>query len=68
MNKYTNPEICTLPKASELREQLSASMNSSVREQIASLFDEATFVETGAFTHPFAFEGKISIFISAPSQ
>ncbi len=50
LNKYTNPEICTLPKASELREQLNASMNSSVREQIASLFDEATFVETGAFT------------------
>lgn len=50
LNKYKSPEICSLPNAQELRAALTASESSTVREQIALLFDANTFVETGAFT------------------
>lgn len=50
MNKYKTQEICSLPNAQELRAALTSSESSSVREQIALLFDANTFVETGAFT------------------
>ncbi len=49
MNKYKNHEICALPSAADLRAALTASESSDVRNQIALLFDENTFVETGAF-------------------
>lgn len=50
MNKYKTQEICSLPNVQELRAALTASESSTVREQIAMLFDANTFVETGAFT------------------
>ena len=50
MDKYTKPQVCALPGAAELRAQLTASEGSSVREEIAMLFDAETFVETSAFT------------------
>ena len=50
MDKYTKPEICGLPKAEELRAALQSGEGSDVREQLAMLFDEASFVETGAYT------------------
>ena len=50
MNKYSNPKICSTPSAAELRAALTASESSEVRNQIALLFDESTFVETSAFT------------------
>ena len=50
MNKYTNPEICGLPSAQELRASLAAGEGSDAREQIRMLFDSDTFVETSAYT------------------
>ncbi len=50
MNKYTKPNFCALPSASELRESLRASEASEVRNQIAMIFDKDTFVETSAYT------------------
>ena len=50
MNKYTNPEICGLPSAQELRASLAAGEGSDARVQIAMLFDSNTFVETSAYT------------------
>lgn len=50
MNKYTNPQFRSLPSAAELRASVVAGEGSDARNQIAMLFDEATFVETGAFT------------------
>ncbi|MBQ8321960.1 MAG: hypothetical protein IJX92_06305 [Clostridia bacterium] len=50
MDKYTKPTFCGLPTAAELRSELANSQGSDVRAQIALLFDENTFVETGAFT------------------
>ena len=50
MDKYTKPTFCSLPTAAELRETLDLGANSDARMQLAMLFDEDTFVETGAFT------------------
>ena len=50
MNKYTKPNFCSLPTATQLREELRASENSAARAQIAALFDADTFVEIGAYT------------------
>ena len=50
MDKYTKPTFCSLPTAAELRETLDLGASSDARMQLAMLFDEDTFVETGAFT------------------
>ena len=50
LNKYTKPNICSLPTAAELRESLHALEGSEARAQIAMLFDRDTFVEIGAYT------------------
>ena len=50
MNKYTKTEICGLPTVEELRASLVAGEKSAAREAIELLFDEKTFVETGAYT------------------
>lgn len=50
LNKFTKPNFCNLPTASELREALRASEGSEARNQIAMLFDADTFVEIGAYT------------------
>ena len=49
LDKYTKPEICGLPTADELRNALLSGENSDVRNQLADLFDVASFVETGAY-------------------
>ena len=59
MNKYTKTEICGLPTVEELRASLTAGENSEARMQLSMLFDEATFVETSAYT-----KRAISDFIS----
>ncbi len=50
MDKYTKPTFCGLPTAAELRAKLAESQNTDARAQINTIFDENTFVETGAFT------------------
>ena len=50
LNKYTNPNFCSLPTAAELRETLRASESSEARAQISMLFDRDTFVEVSAYT------------------
>ena len=50
MNKYTQPNFCSLPTASELRASLVSGESSEARTQISLLFDKDTFVETSAFT------------------
>ena len=50
LNKYTKPNICSLPTATELRESLYALEGSEARAQISMLFDRDTFVEIGAYT------------------
>ncbi len=50
MNKYKTQTVCALPDAAELRASLEKLSGSDAREQIALLFDENTFIETGAFT------------------
>ena len=50
LDKYTKPTFCGLPTAAELRASLAKSENSSARAQINAIFDENTFVETGAYT------------------
>lgn len=50
MNKYTNQNFCSLPTASELREELRLSESTEARNQINALFDRDTFVELGAYT------------------
>ncbi len=50
LDKYSKPQICTLPGAAELRAALTETQSSDVRAQIAMLFDEGTFVETSAYT------------------
>ena len=50
MDKYTKPTFCGLPTAAELRATLANSESSDARAQINAIFDENTFVETGAFT------------------
>lgn len=49
LDKYTNPEICGLPTADELRAALISGGNSDVRSQLAMLFDDASFVEVSAY-------------------
>ena len=49
MDKYTKTEVCGLPSVEDLRASLLSTENSDVRNQIAMLFDEATFVETNAY-------------------
>ena len=49
MNKYSKPNFCALPTAAELRDALVSAEGSDVRRQLAMLFDQSTFVETGAF-------------------
>ena len=49
LDKYTQPEILGLPKADELRAALLSGECSTVREQLAMLFDEGSFVETCAY-------------------
>ena len=53
MDKYTEPNFCSLPTAAELREALNASLGSDVRGQLAMLFDDCTFVETCAYAKRF---------------
>jgi acetyl-CoA carboxylase carboxyltransferase component len=50
LDKYTKPEICGLPTADKLREALLESESSDVRAQLGMLFDDASFVELGAYT------------------
>lgn len=50
LDKYKNTVIHPLPKVSELRAALAASEGSDVKNQIALLFDEDTFIETSAYT------------------
>ncbi len=50
MDKFTTPEISAIQTAEELREQLAATEGAEVRPQLAQIFDEATFVEIGAYT------------------
>ena len=49
MDKYTKPNFCSLPTAAELRETLYAGANSEARVQIATLFDQNTFVEVSTY-------------------
>ena len=50
MNKFEKSKVCQLPNAAELRASLIASEGAKVREQIATLFDQDTFIETAAYT------------------
>ena len=50
LDKFITPEISALQTAEELREQLAATESAEVRTQLAQIFDEATFVEIGAYT------------------
>ena len=49
LDKYTKPNFCSLPTAAELRETLYAGANSDARVQIATLFDQDTFVEVSTY-------------------
>ena len=48
LDKYTKPEICGLPTVDELRNALGKTATDA-RATLAMLFDEGTFVETGAY-------------------
>ncbi len=50
MNKFTNPKLSIPKNASELRLELQKASSNEARAQIASLFDENTFLETAAYT------------------
>ena len=50
LNKYKQTNACKLPTVAELRAALLESESSEVRNQLALLFDDNTFVETGAYT------------------
>ena len=50
MDKYSKPQICALPGAQELRAQLAKSEGAEVRNELALIFDEGTFIETSAYT------------------
>ena len=50
MNKYNKTEVRGLPTVDELRASLVSTEGSDARTQLAMLFDEATFVETNAYT------------------
>ena len=60
MNKYKNIPACKLPTVEELRASLAESQSSAVRNQLALIFDEGTFVETAAYT-----KRAISDFVSS---
>lgn len=49
MNPFNPTELCGLPSADELHNALLEGENSDARERIALLFDQDTFVETGAY-------------------
>ena len=49
LDKYTKQKLCGLPTVDELRESLMAGESSDVRNQLAMLFDDASFVELGAY-------------------
>ena len=49
LDKYTEPNFCSMPTAAELRQALYACEGSDVRNQLAMLFDEGTFIETSAY-------------------
>ncbi len=49
LDKYTKTEVCALPTVEELRASLVSGESSDVRNQIAMLFDDSTFVETNAY-------------------
>ena len=50
LEKYKKTEVCGLPTVEELRADLIGDAASDARRAIAYLFDENTFVETGAYT------------------
>lgn len=50
MNKFTSPKLSLAKSAAELRLQLQKESSSDARSQIASIFDENTFVETATYT------------------
>ena len=62
LNKYNKSQACKLPTVEELRASLAESQGSDVRNQLALIFDEGTFVETAAYT-----KRAISDFISSES-
>ncbi len=49
MNKYSKPNFCGIPTATELRNSLVGATGETVKSQIQSIFDESTFVETSAY-------------------
>ena len=49
LNKYNKTEACGLPTVDELRDSLISGECSDVRNQLAMLFDDSSFVETGAY-------------------
>lgn len=50
MDKYSTTELRALPTAAQLRAKAEEGMSAAVRERLAMLFDEGTFVEVGVFT------------------
>ncbi|MBQ7315045.1 MAG: hypothetical protein IJW83_03475 [Clostridia bacterium] len=50
LDKYAKTELRALPTAQELRESLDRGANAQIRQRLYQLFDENTFIETGAFT------------------
>ena len=50
LDKYSKQTFCGLPTAAELRAALAEGEGAEVRSQLALVFDEGTFVETGAYT------------------
>ncbi len=50
MDKYSKTNVRALPTAEELHRTLAEGENAEVRNQLAALFDDSTFVETGVFT------------------
>ena len=50
MDKFTKSQICALPTPAELHDTLVKSQGSDTRNQLAMLFDEGTFIETGVYT------------------
>ena len=63
LDRYNKPNFCSLPTAAELRASLIAGEGCEARAQLASIFDENTFIETGAFT-----KRGISDFLSTDSS
>ena len=49
MNKFKNPKACGLQSAADLRAELAKAGNTDARNQLKSLFDDNTFVETSAY-------------------